>query len=389
MDAIRTFELSALNDMDTPAKRIQWALEQRGMGVRELARRLGVSPGLPSQWWRTTGRTILPDKHLDELANILGANVDWLRYGRGEPFAAGNWPYRDQQEVGAALGTNRARIIGIVEGEVWREGVPMREAMAGSGSRAQTLPFVSREDLQGLEQFAVAVRGHVCDQTIPPGNYAICVEYNRSRPGGPVDGDLVVVEKRRGDEMKALIARLHFLNGGWELRYESNDPRWQQEASIRLAENRTRDINDGHPVDIVGHVRSFVSHDPQPRFGRDFARAAARGLSRFPVLGSTTMMFGAIALITAILAVLGGEQLSPHAIFGYLVVTIIIGLKFGTLLALIGSWLAAGIAGFALYEPVLSLSIDSPVSTRSIIVFVALATAMSLALCRSRGNASA
>ncbi len=389
MDAIRAFKLSASNDMDTPAKRIQWVREQRGIGVRELARRLGVSPGLPSQWWRRSGRTILPDKHLDELAEILGANVDWLRYGRGEPFAYGTWARRDQQEVGALLGTNRARIIGIVEGEVWREGIPMREAMAGSGSRAQTLHVVSREDLQGLEQFAVAVRGHVCDQTIPPGNYAICVDYNRSRPGGPVDGDLVVVEKRRGDEMKALIARLHFIDGAWELHYESNDPRWQHESPIRLAEDRTRDINDEQPVDIVGHVRSFVSHDPQPWFGRDIARAAAHGLSRFSALGSTTMIFGAIALITAVLAVLGGEQLSPHAIFGYLAVTIIIGLKFGTMLAFISSWLAAGIAGFALYEPVFSFSIDNPVSMRSIIVFVALATAMSLALYRSSGSASA
>jgi transcriptional regulator with XRE-family HTH domain len=374
--------------MDTPAKRIQWVLEQRGIGVRELARRLGVSPGLPSQWWRTSGRTILPDKHLDAIADILAANVDWLRYGRGEPLAPGNWPHIDQQEVGAPRGTNCARIIGIVEGEVWREGMPMREAMAGSGSRAQTLHVVSREDLQGLEQFAVVIRGRVCDQTIPPGNYAICIDYNRSRPGGPVDGDLVVVEKRRGGEIKALIARLHFVNGAWELHYESNDPRWHQERPIRLSEDRTRDINDGDPLDIIGHVRSFLSHDPQPRFGREATRVAARGLRRFSMFGPTTMMFGAVALITCILAVLGGEQLSPHAVFGYLAVTIIIGLKFGTVLAVVGSWLAAGVAGFALYEPAFSFWIDNPVSTRSIIVFVALATAMSLALYRSRGSAS-
>ena len=84
--------------MDTPAKRIQWALEQRGLGVRELARRLGVSPGLPSQWWRTGGRATSPDSHLDEIAEILELNVDWLRYGRGEPFRS---LVRNQQEVGA------------------------------------------------------------------------------------------------------------------------------------------------------------------------------------------------------------------------------------------------------------------------------------------------
>ena len=62
--------------MDTPAKRIQWALEQRAIGVRELARRLGVSPGLPSQWWRTRGRATSPDFHLDDIAEILAVNVD-------------------------------------------------------------------------------------------------------------------------------------------------------------------------------------------------------------------------------------------------------------------------------------------------------------------------
>ena len=96
----------------------------------------------------------------------------------------------------------------------------MREAIAASDGVSSTLQVVAREDLRGLEQFAVEVRGHVCDQTIPAGSYAICVDYTLSRPGGPVEGDLVVVERRRGEEIKALIARLHFVQGSWELHYE-------------------------------------------------------------------------------------------------------------------------------------------------------------------------
>jgi hypothetical protein len=72
----------------------------------------------------------------------------------------------------------------------------MREAMAAPYGGASTLQVVSREDLQGVEQFAVEVRGRICDQTIPPGNYAICVDYALARPAGPMEGDLVVVEKR-------------------------------------------------------------------------------------------------------------------------------------------------------------------------------------------------
>jgi transcriptional regulator with XRE-family HTH domain len=367
--------------MDTPAKRIQWTLEQRGMGVRELARRLGVSPGLPSQWWRTGGRASSPDSHLDQISEILDVNVDWLRYGRGEPFRS---LVRGQQEVGATLDTNRARLIGIVEGEVWREGISMREAMAAADSGATTLQVVSREDLQGLEQFAVEVRGHVCDQTIPPGSFAVYVDYNLSRPAGPVEGDLVVVEKRRGGEIKALIARLHYVNGAWELHYESNDPRWQQEKPIRLSDDQKRDVNDGLAIDIVGHVRSFVSRDPRPRFVRE--TAPARSASRFrralslPLIGPGMMMAGSIALITGALSMLGGEQFSPYAVFFYLAATVVIGLKFGSILAIASSWLSAVIGGIVLYEPTFTLTIDNPVSMRSLIAFVCVAITISLIL---------
>jgi transposase-like protein len=367
--------------MDTPAKRIQWALEQRGMGVRELARRLGVSPGLPSQWWRTAGRATSPDPHLDRISEILELNVDWLRYGRGQPFRS---LVRNQQEVGATLDTNRARIIGIVEGEVWREGISMREVMTAADKGAGTLQVVSREDLQGLEQFAVEVRGHVCDQTIPPGSFAIYVDYNLSRPAGPVEGDLVVVEKRRGGEIKALIARLHFVNGAWELHYESNDPRWQQQPPIRLSEDRKRDVIDDLAIDIVGHVRSFVSQDPRPRFGRETAQARAtsrfrRGLS-LPLIGPGLVMTGSIGIVTGVLAALGGEQFSPYAVFFYLAATAVIGLKFGTILAVASSWLSAVIGGIVLYEPTFTLTIDNPASMRSLIAFICVATALSVIL---------
>jgi len=367
--------------MDTPAKRIQWALEQRGMGVRELARQLGVSPGLPSQWWRTGGRATSPDSHLDRISEILEVNVDWLRYGRGEPFRS---LARNLQEIGAPLDTNRARLVGIVEGEVWREGFSMREVMAAGDSGGATLQVVSREDLQGLEQFAAEVRGHVCDQTIPPGSFAIYVDYNLSRPAGPVEGDLVVVEKRRGGEIKSLVARLHFINGAWELHYESNDPRWQQEKPIRLSEDCKHDVNDGLAVDIVGHVRSFVSQDPRPRFGREAAQARAaspfrRALSH-PFVGPGIMMTASIVLVTSVLSLLGGEQFSPYAVFFYLATTIVISLKFGSILAIANTSLSAAIGGVVLYEPTFTLTIDNPVSMQSLISFVCVAMALSLIL---------
>ena len=237
----------------------------------------------------------------------------------------------------------------------------------------------------------VEVRGHVCDQTIPAGSYAICIDYNLSRPGGPVEGDLVVVEKRRGGEIKALIARLHFVNGAWELHYELNDPRWQREPPVRLSEDRQRDT-DGHAIDIVGHVRSFLSQDPQPRFGPETrpTRPAARMRDKLsPRAWRGITMLGTIALITGVLAILGGEEFSPHAIFFYLPATIAIGLKFGSLLAFASTWLSAAIGAIVLYEPTFTPTIDNPISLRSVLAFVVVATAISIAFYRSRGGASA
>ena len=265
----------------------------------------------------------------------------------------------------------------------------MREAMAAD-SGTSMLQVVSREDLQGLEQFAVEVRGHVCDQTIPPGRFASYVDYNLSRPAGPVEGDLVVIEKRRGGEIKALIARLHFVNGAWELHYESNDPRWQQEPPIRLSEDRKSDVNDGLSIDIVGHVRSFVSQDLRPRFGREAvpARAATRfrRMLSLPLVGPAIMMLGSIAFITGVLSVLGGEEFSPHAVFFYLFATVVIGLKFGSILAIASAWLSAAVGGIVVYEPTFSLAIDNPASFRTIIIFVCVATVLSIALHRARNR---
>ena len=262
--------------MDTPAKRIQWALEQRGMGVRELARRLGVSPGLPSQWWRTGGRATSPDSHLDQISEILDVNVDWLRYGRGEPFRS---LVRRQQELGATLDTNCARIIGIVEGEVWREGISMREAMAAADSGAMTLQVVSREDLQGLEQFAVEVRGHVCDRRSLRGVLrSTSTTISRVRPARSKATSSLLknaeVEKSRPllrDCITSMVRGSFITN--------LTTRAGSRKSRFAFPDDRKRDVNDSLAIDLVGHVRSFVSQDPRPRFGSE--TAPARSASRF------------------------------------------------------------------------------------------------------------
>ena len=87
--------------------------------------------------------------------------------------------------------------------------------------------------------------------------------------------------------------------------------------------------------------------------------ARVRGKLALPGAWPGLMMLGTIALITGVLAVLGGEQFSPHAIFFYLASTITIGSKFGSLFALASAWLSTAIGGIVLYEPAFTLTIDN------------------------------
>ncbi len=98
---------------------------------------------------------------------------------------------------------------------------------------------------------------------------AICVDYADARPGGPQDGDLVAIKFRRarhvaeggGSEIKWLIARFRFIEGGWVLQYESHDPYWKAmtmavPALLRqftmMATQVTHD--EGHSIEAIGHV---------------------------------------------------------------------------------------------------------------------------------------
>ena len=84
---------------------------------------------------------------------------------------------------------------------------------------------------------------------------------------------------------------------------------------------------------------------------------------------------------------LGGEHLSPHAIFFYLAAIIVVSLKFGSILAIASTWLSAVVGGIVLYEPTFTLTIDNPISMQSLIAFICVATAMSVALHRVRARA--
>ena len=114
-----------------------------------------------------------------------------------------------------------------------------------------------------MRPFAFEVRGRSFNQTIEPGEYALCAEYRQVRPTGPQQADLVVAQKSRGtNEHKIFIARLHYRENYWELRYESREPRWQQ--PIRLSQDLTHDADDACKIQIIGYVFGVFRCNPQP-----------------------------------------------------------------------------------------------------------------------------
>jgi transcriptional regulator with XRE-family HTH domain len=222
-------------------KRITTARIAAGIKTQsELARRLGVSRGAVNQWEK--GQTEPSARALRSIAMLTTQDFDWLATGRAREVVP------------------EVRVVGAIEGEAWREGPGLRQEMEDqAASTSRLAPRVPDPDLINVKQFALEVRGCSANLTADDGEYALCVDYQDARPAGLQVGDLVVFEKRRRDEYKVMIARLHFVSEAWELHYQSDHPRWMQQRPLRLSEDRRRDINDpsGQEIEIIAFVLGF------------------------------------------------------------------------------------------------------------------------------------
>jgi phage repressor protein C with HTH and peptisase S24 domain len=76
-----------LLDMKTLADRLKLALDQAGIKQIDLARRVGVTRGAVSLWFKGT-TTNLEGENLLKAAQILGVSPNWLSSGRGRMKSA-------------------------------------------------------------------------------------------------------------------------------------------------------------------------------------------------------------------------------------------------------------------------------------------------------------
>lgn len=118
----------------------------------------------------------------------------------------------------------------------------------------------------GVERYALILEGNSMDKIIPPGSVLDCLrpDYDRVTPTA---GDLVIVERRRHDLVEMTCKRLARVGDDWELRPESNDPKFQD--PIRIKDLR-RDASDDEEVRVIGIVleaRQVHYRPAHQRFG--------------------------------------------------------------------------------------------------------------------------
>jgi hypothetical protein len=216
--------------MDTQGKRIRWALEQRQKTATWLAGELGLTRGALSQWWKPVGHTS-PDAHIKEIADLLDFNEEWLRHGTGMPEPDGSYVSGMRH---LTLETEGNQDLVYILGEV---GAGMYLAVADQTDlnyERKPSAFIPLAQYPVKYQYDLIVRGTSIDRYASDGDVVRCVSLQAGI--GLESGDYVHVERYRHQrsEVENTIKRALLVNGVWELRFSSDDPRWAGQPPLIL-----------------------------------------------------------------------------------------------------------------------------------------------------------
>lgn len=194
----------------TLGQRFLHAREAKQISQSELARLLGVTRNAVSMWERDEAQP--KSKTMQKAAVILDVGFDWLATGRGG-------------EHGTVLGIP---LWGDIAGGVWAE---VKESQDGELER---VPVAPDPRYPADAQYALRVRGNSVNKVAKDGTIVICVDVVAADIELR-DGDMVWVERRRGDLVEATIKRLRKGKDGPELWPESEDPAHQEMVSVKPA----------------------------------------------------------------------------------------------------------------------------------------------------------
>jgi transcriptional regulator with XRE-family HTH domain len=188
----------------------QWlrnGLKQPGKSNVGLAKALGINPSGVSRMLK--GERKLQLSEVEKAAAYLGL-----------PPPTGNSAIVNGPVAPTRQSAQAVVLAKSASAEVWRKaGVKVTyEAIA--------IPFVPEPSLAGLTQYATRIDGSDFNKVLRPGDYAIFVPFQDVRKS-PQDGDIVEVERHRGDLKEVTVRRVRIKGDVVELWPESDDPQWQ------------------------------------------------------------------------------------------------------------------------------------------------------------------
>jgi len=228
--------------MRTPGERLAFARGRAGFSsAREAAIALGVSVSTYNAHERA-GQPGARGFKIDSARRYgrrFGVSAAWLLTGDGQMDAPASAP------IAGPLPVDVVSVRGMAQAGMWQEFEDF------DGSAFEPVPAAPGR-WRSFEQFAYRIAGPSMDRAgMRSGDYVVCVPYGSAR-SSRIDGDYVVVERRRGPTIERTVKRLKVVNGDYELWPESTDTRFQE--PIRVKGNGGLHEDDGTTVEIVGLV---------------------------------------------------------------------------------------------------------------------------------------
>lgn len=219
--------------------RLRHAREAAGYKTaKAAAEALGISPET-YRGHENGSRGITPAR-AKQYARLFGVDVGWLLYGesrRGDKLSSDDIDAPGQP---VRVSSSFVPVRGEVASAVWRE---IEEAPVESDEMVPAMPGHPPS-----AQSAFRVATPCMDAVgIPAGAYVVGVPYDHAR-AYPHSGDIVVVERRRGDLVERTVRQVYVRpDRALELRHRSTDPRYA--APLVPA-----DLPDGETADITHYV---------------------------------------------------------------------------------------------------------------------------------------
>lgn len=148
---------------------------------------------------------------------------------------------------------HKIRVIGAVSAGIWRERVHWLEDEVYEME-------VGPPPYPGIERFGLVVEGFSMDKLFPPGTELDCLRIPFNGSGlAPKPGDLVIVERRKGDLCETTCKRLAIDDAGdYVLLAESTKPEFQEPIHIGRPDKAHFEDSEAIVIAIVN--RSYQSH---------------------------------------------------------------------------------------------------------------------------------